>query len=180
MPYRQQWDVDLSPQQALFLAVYTQTGDVDAAMEAADYDTSPVDRQRFLMQAPVQRALTRANLSRVKVTLAQRALDTLERLMEPESGASPQVQFQTAKTICDMAGLRSEGPGAAGAVKLEDRPLTELSLSELEAYVTAGSAALQDLRRTAARTVDGDVIRSADSDPAQGNAQVWDGDDLSG
>lgn len=175
-----QWDADLTPQQALYLAVYTETGSVDQGMAAAGYVGGKVNRQIFLQHPPVRAAMANARGSYLANEVAIKAIKTLEHMLD-DPAIPAQVRYQSARTVLELA---SKHAGTAPPPVSEDKPLLELSLAELEAYVTAGSAALAELQRTKARTIEGAVVRPADSPAdslsAQDDAQVWDGDDLSG
>lgn len=103
----------------------------------------------------VREAIRQRQVQRM-VSMANMAAATVEDLMLCEDGTVPAaVRFQAAKWCMETAGVGPQfseagKPGAEGG----DKPLEEMSIRELEAFITAGGQAVKQQRQERERTID--------------------------
>jgi hypothetical protein len=90
------------------------------------------------------------------VSLANKAAATVEELMTTDDGTVPAaVRFQAAKWCMETAGVGPQFAEARASSGIpEDKPLEEMSIRELEAFITAGGQAVKAQRDQDARTID--------------------------
>jgi hypothetical protein len=133
------------------------------AAEAAGY-SYPATAGSVTARLPHVRAAIQAQRqTAIETDLAALGLRTMRNLMADEMTPAP-VRFQAAKWSLEAAG-HSAAQREAG-LPVHDKPLAEMSLSELESFIARGESALGKLK-----TVAGPVIDvAADSVPAPDSA----------
>lgn len=143
----------LTDKQKIFVTKFVALGgDGARAAEAADYSEPHIAAWRLLRQPHIAEAIRKERAVSIETEGASIAWATMRAIMqEPQySGA---VKFQAAKWT-----LENSGHGlAAQRAQLglpSDKPLSEMNLQELEAFITAGGVALQALQQQRANTID--------------------------
>ena len=109
--------------------------------------------KQFLGSPKIREAIRQRQVQRV-TKMAGLAAGTVENLMTATDGTVPAaVRFQCAKWCLETAGV---GPQQARQQdgNPEDKPLEEMSIKELEAFITAGGQAVKEQREQDARTID--------------------------
>ena len=125
-------------------------GNGTAALRSAGYSTAHPGKQLYrLLNCPVIRhAIHQERDKLIGGKLANEALAVLGELMHDKATPAP-VRYQSARTILQMAGHGgADRPEAAAPV---DRPLVELSLEELEAFVKDGMKLLHAVSATSSQ-----------------------------
>jgi hypothetical protein len=164
----------LTKKQQKFIHAYVENGgNGQAAARAAGYSVSPHEGRvvhRLLTDPVVRGAIHNERDRKIGTRLASRALSVLEELMTSPATPAP-VRYQSARTVLQMAG--HGGAEQESRQTPVDRPLVELSLAELEAFVRDGEAMLrvaQAASKGSAPTPDRPVI--------DGGAKISDEPDL--
>ena len=163
----------LTEKQRLFIREYvSQSGNRAAAAKSAGISRASAD---YNLGVPaVIDEIYRLRDSWLRTDLAQQAGAVLAGLLNSETTPA-MVRYQAARYVLEMAG--HEKPQQNQALN-NDKPLTEMTLEELQTFINAGTGALKDLKNQRLKTIDGDVVRTADSPgSAQDDAQVPDDDD---
>jgi len=113
------------------------------AAEAAGY-AQPAARAVELVRTPhVMAAIHAARSAIINTDLAALGLRTMRDLMADPSNPAP-VRFQAAKWSLEAAGHKAEQDKAG--LPAHERPLHEMSLTELESFIARGEGALSKLR----------------------------------
>jgi hypothetical protein len=142
----------------LFVGYYVRNGgQARAAYLQAGGSVSRVREgvRAYLGSAKIRESIRKRQIQQM-VSLANKAAATVEELMTTDDGTVPAaVRFQAAKWCMETAGV---GPQfaearASGGVP-DDKPLEEMSIRELEAFITAGGQAVKAQRDQDARTID--------------------------
>ena len=144
----------LTSKQRAFAREYVRNGgNGAAALRAAGYRTAhPAKGVYRLMNCPVMRhAIHQEREKLIEGKLANNALSVLEELMNNRETPAP-VRYQSARTVLQMAGHGAGTEREAPAPV--DRPLIEMSIQELEAFVKDGEALLR-VAQAAARVQEG-------------------------
>lgn len=118
---------------------------------------------RLMATKKVREAIRKRQLQYM-TGLANKAAGTIKELMLANDGTVPAaVRFQAARWCMETAGV---GPQHAekGEADQTDKPLEEMSIRELEAFITAGGAAVRQQREQEARTIEGELC-APDSAP---------------
>ena len=167
----------LTSKQRAFVREYVRNGgNGAAAMRAAGYRTAhPAKGVYRLLNCPVMRhAIHQEREKLIEGKLANNALSVLEELMNDKATPAP-VRYQSARTVLQMAGHGAGSEKEAPAPV--DRPLIEMSIEELEAFVKDGEALLR-VAQTVARvqedqarqpTIEGTARGSAEESPPDGS-----------
>lgn len=149
----------LTKKQQKFIHAYVEGGgNGQAAARAAGYRVSTHGGRtvhRLLSDPLIRQAIHNERERRIGTKLASSALSVLEGLMTSPETPAP-VRYQSARTVLQMA-----GHGAAEQASTQtpiDRPLVELSLAELEAFVRDGEALLRVAQAASKATPDRPVI----------------------
>ena len=136
----------LTPQQRKFVRLYVRKGGYShsAAIEAG-YQPDRVRSTIYeLMNTPkIREAIRRESERYVASTVSQKALGTMERLLDDES-TPHNVQFQAAKWCLETAGIG--GNNGQSTDVPDDKPLDEWSITELQAFIDGGQQALAQRR----------------------------------
>lgn len=130
------------------------------AAEGAGYST-PSSAGSHLMRLPhVRHAVLAARTAALEGDLATLGLRTIRALMTDDMTPAP-VRFQAAKWSLETAGhsaaARDQGLPAA------EKSLHEMSLPELESFITRGEAALSRLKVVGAPSVEVEAVAVDDS-----------------
>jgi hypothetical protein len=125
-----------------------------AAAEQAGYG-SPESKGPELARLPhVRAAIVQRRQTVIETDLAAVGLRTMRALMEDTLTPAP-VRFQAAKWSLEASGHAREQ--ARAGLPAADRPLSEMSLSELEEFIARGERALDGIRRVGAPVVEVDA-----------------------
>jgi phage terminase small subunit len=150
---------DLLDQQQAFAEAYVMgNGNATQAAIAAGY--SPVSARqtasRLLHTPHVQNAIRHAQAHALKGRLASKALGVLEKILDDDN-APAGVRVDAAKTVLDRAGL--------GAIRItesigEDKPLEEMTTSELNEFIRVGYRRLDVLTTKSRAAIETDTADS--------------------
>lgn len=137
----------LTEQQKVFVREYVRNGGSGAdAARAAGYAASRPAQQAhdLLALSHIQEAIHREQSKLIGGDLASKAVEVVHRILHDDalagSVAGQKLQLEAAKTVLDRAGHIA--PKASEPEMIGDKPLTEMSLEELEAFIRRGQAAL--------------------------------------
>lgn len=136
----------LTDKQAEFVTLVERGVDpVEACRQIGYTPADPRKGASELMKAkPVRLALNERYRARIDTQLVTKALNTLDELMQDST--PPATRLGAARTVLDYSALNPKlGPAAPGAVSA-DKDLADMDLAELQAFVKAGSQALERLR----------------------------------
>lgn len=140
----------LTEQQKTFVREYVRNGGcgADAARTAGYAASRPAQQAHDLLALPhVQEAVHREQARLIGGTLASKAIEVVRRILHDETLAATvsgqKVQLEAAKSVLDRAGHIA--PKASELEMIGDKPITEMSLHELEAFIRQGQAALAKL-----------------------------------
>jgi len=141
--------------QAAFVVAYATTGvNGTEAARLAGYSSPRTDSVRLLSLPHVRQAIRQQRERVIQTDLAKLALETLGQLMTNETTPAA-VRHSAARTSLEMAGhLGKVAPDA-----LENRPLGELTISELEKVIADGEQKLKEIM-DGAKIVPAKVIRA--------------------
>lgn len=136
--------------QRVFVEHYSVSGiDGATAAKLAGYASPAQDAYRLLGLAHIRQAIRARRESLIHGDLAKKALSTLAELMEP--GTPAPVRLGASRTALEMAGHL----GIKEAPKeLDNRPLGELTVNELEALIKEGSDFLANAKLVPAKVVE--------------------------
>lgn len=173
----------LTEKQALFVSNFVSNGgDKRSAVVNAGYTTAwPVQvASQMLAQENIREALRQEREKYIGSDLAGLALNTMRDLMADDSTPAS-TRFQAAKWSLETAGHGTQA--AKHNLPDPDKPLSSMSLSELETFISAGREALdrptiegeaQRLDSDQEDITDIDADEVPDSDNAQDSAQIED------
>lgn len=137
----------LTGQQKVFVREYVRNGGSGAdAARAAGYAASrPAQQAHDLLElAHIQEAIHREQSRLIGGTLASKAVEVVHRILHDDalagSVAGQKLQLEAAKTVLDRAGHIA--PKASEPDMIGDKPLNEMTVEELEAFIRQGQAAL--------------------------------------
>jgi len=156
----------LTEQQAAYVREMVRNGGQEqAAARAAGYSPDSMRSNLYALRRnhKVVDALRRERENWIQTTGGSLAIKTLEALML-DPATSGQVKLQAAKFTLEAAGHGLAAQKARMGLPDPDKPLSEMSLSELEAFLSAGSAAIATLHEQKAKTIDV-VAERVDSAP---------------
>ena len=137
---------ELTHSQRKFVRLYVRNGgQAHAAAIESGYSASGVRQSVYdLMNlAKIRYAIRRESERYVASTVSQKALGTMERLLDDES-TPHNVQFQAAKWCLETAGIGGQN-GQSTDIP-DDKPLDEWSITELQAFIDGGQQALAQRR----------------------------------
>ena len=158
----------LSDMQTVFVEHMLNTGgNQKRSAELAGYSNPSVDAWR-LMQLPHVQAALRAGTERMLAGAGPKSVKWMVDALDDAKLAGA-VRFQCAKWLAEAAGHGLAAQRTALGLPLQDKPLSEMTLDELDAFISAGKAATDRLKQDRARTIEGEVrsdARSAGPDAA--------------
>ena len=158
----------LTPMQRKFVRLYVRNGGQShAAAIESGYDPGRVRQAVYeLMGLPkVRDAIRRESERYIQSNVSQKALGTMERLLDDES-TPHNVQFQAAKWCLETAGIGGQNSQVSDIP--DDKPLDEWSITELQAFIDGGQQALAQRRDQAGAEADAiDVTPDSAPDSAQ-------------
>ena len=145
----------LTEQQRQFVIAYVSNGGNGRQAAAVAGYSFPDQSAHNLRRNPAVSSAIRAELSRQIEGGASLGWAVMRELMT-DAATSPQVRFQAAKWSLEAAGHGLQA--ALGAARLgiqeADKPLSEMSMSEIEQFVERSQAALSALRSVSAPSID--------------------------
>lgn len=162
----------LSEKQAEFVKRYVSGQTQTEAARAAGYSSPATDAWRLLRTQSVIDAITRETEQRLMTEGQMAALSFMVKapLNEKLPGA---VRFQASKWLMEKAGHGLAAQRAALGLPVSDKPLSEMSLAELDTFLHAGITALEHVKAQEQRTIEGSA-RNIEPDGVGGEAQVID------
>lgn len=142
----------LTEKQAAFVGAFVGQGlNATEAAKVAGYAEPRVEGWSLLRVPAVQAEIAKARAALISGDGARLAWRTMSRLME-DGGTPPAVQFQAARWVLEASG---QGLAARIAERVgePEKALAEMSLGELEAFISRGRDALNGLRSAAVSAV---------------------------
>lgn len=141
--------------QAAFVRYYAQSGISGAeAARLAGYADGKAMAYYLLAQPHIRQAVRASRETAIQGDLAKLALETLGQLMTSETTPAA-VRHSCARTSLEMAGhLGSKGPES-----VQDKPLGEMTISELERFIATGTEKLEEVM-SKAKVIPAKVISS--------------------
>ncbi len=128
----------LTEQQQRFVAEFVSNGgNGKRACIAAGYAAKSAHQEayRLLRKEHVLDAV-RKEQARVLGTMSAKALHVLNQLLD-DTGISPAVRLDAAKTVLDRAGYVSARTPVQSVMTVSDKPMNEMDMAELRALVVA-------------------------------------------
>lgn len=147
----------LTAQQAEYVREMVRNGgnEKNAALAAGYSEDSMRSNLYALRRNPrVVDALRRERENWIQTTGGSLAIKTLEALML-DPATSGQVKLQAAKFTLEAAGHGLAVQKVRMGLPDADKPLSEMSLAELEAFLTAGRTAVDTIKQEQAKTIEG-------------------------
>lgn len=156
----------LTERQRLFVRALVENGGVAVrAAETAGY-AEPKSSAWNVMQLPHVQAAIRAETERMVASAGPKAIGWMMTALDDQKMAGA-VRFQCAKWLAEAAGHGLAAQRAALGLPEQDKPLSEMTLEELDAFISAGKAATDRLKQDRARTIEGEVRSDARNSDAQ-------------
>lgn len=164
----------LTEKQQVFTRAYTANGgNATEAARTADY-ANPEQEGWRLMRLPHVCAAIRAEREKEILTKgAATAWATMQDLMT-NARYTGAVKFQAARWTLEAAGSGLAAHRAALGLPDGDKPLSEMTLDELDAFMRAGRQALDTLKEQREKVIEGVAVpiarnnaRNSDDEPAQ-------------
>jgi hypothetical protein len=151
----------LTEKQAAFVKAFVELGGTATkAAEVAGY-ADPRTSSWGLLRLPHIQAAIRAERERTIMTEgASIAWATMKDLMQNPKYTGA-VKFQAAKWTLEAAGSGLAAHRAALGLPDGDKPLSEMTLAELDAFLAAGKQALETLREQRERVIEGVIVPNA-------------------
>ncbi len=142
------------------------------AARMAGYSNPGTEAWRLLRTPSVVEAITRESERRLLTEGQQAALAFM--IKAPGNEKLPgAVRFQASKWLMEKAGHGLAAQRAALGLPVSDKPLSEMSLAELDTFLHAGITALEHVKAQEQRTIEGSA-RNIEPDGVGGEAQVID------
>lgn len=142
----------LTDKQRKFVTYYVQNGGhATAAARAAGYSTPATSAQGLTRSAAVMRAVRAERERWIQGKIANAAASAIHDLIT-DADTPASVRFQVSRWALEAAG--HGGKDSAGEGVDNDKPLNELTIDELQAFINGGQAALQQREQQARRTID--------------------------
>jgi hypothetical protein len=148
----------LTDQQSLFARHYVELGgNAQKAAELAGYAGGRYGYQ--LARLPHVQAAIRREQERLVQEGGTKGLKWMVGALD-EPKLSGAVRFQCARWLAEAAGHGLAAQRAALGLPASEKPLAEMTLDELDAFITAGKAGITRLKEERAKTIEGEVVRS--------------------
>lgn len=160
----------LNEKQAAFARRYVELGgQAEQAAREAGYGDGKYGYQ--LTRLSHVQAAIRAEQSRLVLEGGAKGLRWMVKALD-DAKLPGAVRFQSAKWLAEAAGHGLAAQRAALGLPDSSKPLTEYTLDELDAFISAGKAGIERLKQERERTIEGsasvvrDDARSDDGDQA--------------
>lgn len=153
----------LTDKQALFVKAYVEVGgNALRAAEQAGY-AEPRSSAHYLTRQPHVMAAIRAEQSRFVLEGGAKALKWMVGALD-DAKLPGAVRFQSAKWLAEAAGHGLAAQRAQLGLPASDKPLSDMTLDELDAFIAAGKRGVEHMKAQAAeqaqKTIEGQVVRS--------------------
>ena len=165
-------DLNLTPQRAIFVKHLVDGVKQGKAAELAGYRCPDAQASYLMRQPNVIEAIRRESARRLMGEGVPNALAFMVKapLNEKLPGA---VRFQAAKWVLENAGHGLAAQRAQLGLPDFDKPLSEMTVQELDQFLSAGFKALEANKAQEQRTIEGST-RNIEPDGVGGEAQVSD------
>jgi hypothetical protein len=140
----------LTDQQLAFVETYVGNGgDAKAAAKAVGYDDPVAAAKQALADPRVREQVELKRDVEIKTAGATKAWQVIEQLMTDPS-APAQVKFQAAKWTLEASGhgLSAVAASLQLGLRKTNKPLSEMSVTELEEFVTRGRQTFDTMKGT--------------------------------
>lgn len=165
-------DGSLTGKQAEFVKLLVSGVPQGKAAELAGYTYPDSNASRLVRLPHVQAAIQRESQ---RVLLTDGVANALSFMVKgPANEKLPgAVRFQCAKWVMEAAGHGLAAQRAALGLPDSDKPLSEMSINELDAFLAAGRGAIAQMKAQEMRTIDGSA-RNVARDEVADRTQVID------
>lgn len=144
----------LTAMQAAFVKAYVENGGVAVrAAEAAGY-ADPKGSAWGLTRLPHVQGAIRQETERMVQGAGAKAVGWMVKALD-DAKLPGAVRFQSAKWLAEAAGHGLAAQRAALGLPDSSKPLTEYTLDELDAFISAGKAGIERLKQERERTIEG-------------------------
>lgn len=158
----------LTEKQAAFVGLYVELGGQQTkAAELAGYADPGASAYRLMRLSHVQAAI-RGEQSRLVLQGGAKGLKWMVGALDDPKLAGA-VRFQAAKWLAEAAGHGLAAQRANLGLPPTDKPLSEMTLDELDTFIAAGKRAVDTLKQDRERTIEGiahNVAPDEGRDPA--------------
>ena len=150
----------LTDKQCLFVRAIVRNGgnQTEAAAEAGYGDAGA--RAWELMQLPHILSAIRAETERMMASAGPKAIGWMMKALDDQRMPGA-VRFQCAKWLAEASGHGLAAQRAALGLPVQDKPISEMTLDELDTFIAAGKAATERLKQDRMRTIEGEVRNDA-------------------
>jgi hypothetical protein len=158
----------LTEKQAEFVRQYCLLGGQPTkAAELAGY-AQPHTRAYGLQRLPHVQAAIRRETERMVMEGGTAGVRWMARALD-DAKLPGAVRFQAAKWLAEASGHGLAAQRAALGLPVQDKPLSDMTLDELDAFISAGKAGIERLKQDRERTIEGTVVRD-DARNVEGDA----------
>lgn len=171
-PYRTTATHGLTEKQAEFVRLYAGGMEQTKAARLAGYAQPTTDGYRLLQTQSVVAAINREAEHQLTTEGVRKATAFMIRAVD-DPKLSGAVRISAAKWVLENAGHGLAAQRAALGLPVSDKPLSEMSLAELDTFLHAGITALEHVKAQEQRTIEGSA-RNIEPDGVGGEAQVSD------
>lgn len=126
------------------------------AAEAAGYAGGRIGYQ--LTRLPHVQAAIRRETERMVMEGGAKGVGWMVKALD-DAKLPGAVRFQSAKWLAEAAGHGLAAQRAALGLPAQDKPLSDMTLDELDAFISAGKAGIERLKQDRERTIEGSVVR---------------------
>jgi hypothetical protein len=148
----------LTEMQATFVRALVRNGgnQTEAAREAGYGD--PGARAWQLMRLPHILGAIRQETERTMACAGPKAVGWMVKALD-DAKLPGAVRFQAAKWLAEASGHGLAAQRAALGLPAQDKPLSDMTLDELDAFISAGKQGIERLKQDRERTIEGTVVR---------------------
>lgn len=137
---------ELTEKQKVFICAYVANGGKGAeAAREAQYSDPGRDAWGLVRQPHIQQAIHTERERVLFTEMASEAMGTM-RYLNKEGGKGDQVRFQAAKWTLEAVGHGLAARAVASGMMDSDKPLAEMTLGELEKFITESEKRLKQAR----------------------------------
>lgn len=160
----------LTTKQAEFVRLYAGGMTQTKAAEQAGYTNPNTDGYRLLQTRSVIDAINREAAHQLETEGVRKATAFMIRAVD-DPKLTGAVRIQAAKWVLENAGHGLAAQRAALGLPDTDKPLADMSITELDAFLAAGRGAIAQIKANEMRTIEGEA-RNSTSALVGGDAQV--------
>lgn len=153
----------LTAKQSAFVSQFVALGGQQGkAAELAGYADAAASAHRLVRLPHIQAAI-RAEQARLVLEGGAKGLQWMVKALD-DAKLPGAVRFQSAKWLAEAAGHGLAAQRAQLGLPASDKPLSDMTLDELDAFIAAGKRGVEHMKAQAAeqaqKTIEGQVVRS--------------------